>query len=151
MSVTDTTAHGNTGSFTHGAKPGIKPASSWILVKFITAEPQGEPPKDKHFSSLSLPGPQPSVLPLPGQSSTRTFSASPSPLTHPSITYNPALVSMTQSAPDKVPAASFSLSPFCKALGSPCSPCPRPCPAPKDVLPAWLAAPSQPSGLLANP
>ena len=40
--VTYTTAHGNTGSFTHGAGPGIEPASSWVLVGFVTAEPQGE-------------------------------------------------------------------------------------------------------------
>ena len=24
--------------FTHGARPGIKPESSWILVRFVTAE-----------------------------------------------------------------------------------------------------------------
>ena len=30
-----TTAHGNAGSLTHWARPGIKPASSWILVRFV--------------------------------------------------------------------------------------------------------------------
>ena len=40
MSATYATAHSNTRSLTHWAKPGIKPASSWILVGFITAEPQ---------------------------------------------------------------------------------------------------------------
>ena len=40
MSVTYTTAHGNTGSLTHGAGPGIKPKSSWILIRFISTEPQ---------------------------------------------------------------------------------------------------------------
>ena len=34
------TAHGNTGSLTHWARPEIKPTSSWILVRFISAEPQ---------------------------------------------------------------------------------------------------------------
>ena len=29
-----TTAHGNAGSLTHWVRPGIKPASSWILVSF---------------------------------------------------------------------------------------------------------------------
>ena len=37
-----TIAHGNTGSLTHSVGPGIKPASSWILVWFVTAEPQLE-------------------------------------------------------------------------------------------------------------
>ena len=39
-----TTAHGNTGSLTHGARPGIKPSSSWLLVRFVTTEPQWEFP-----------------------------------------------------------------------------------------------------------
>ena len=30
--VTYTTAHSNAGSLTHGARPGMEPASSWILV-----------------------------------------------------------------------------------------------------------------------
>ena len=34
-----TTAHGNTGSLTHLARPGIEPASSWILVRFLSAVP----------------------------------------------------------------------------------------------------------------
>ena len=37
-SVTYTTAHGNARSLTHLARPGIKPASSWILG-FVSAEP----------------------------------------------------------------------------------------------------------------
>ena len=35
-------AHGNTGSLVHCARPGIEPASSWILVRFISPEPQQE-------------------------------------------------------------------------------------------------------------
>ena len=39
-SATYTTTHGNAGSLTHWARPGIEPTSSWILVRFVTAEPQ---------------------------------------------------------------------------------------------------------------
>ena len=42
MSMTYTTAHSNAGSLTHCMRPGIKPASSWMLVRFITTEPQRE-------------------------------------------------------------------------------------------------------------
>ena len=31
-----TIAHGNTGSLTHWARPGIEPTFSWIQVKFVT-------------------------------------------------------------------------------------------------------------------
>ena len=41
-SVAYTTAHGNTGSPTHWARPGIEPTCSWILVGFIYAAPQQE-------------------------------------------------------------------------------------------------------------
>ena len=34
------TAHGNARSLTHWARPGIEPASSWILVRFVSAEPR---------------------------------------------------------------------------------------------------------------
>ena len=44
MSATYTRAHSNTGSLTHWAKPGIKPASPWIPVRFISAEPWQEFP-----------------------------------------------------------------------------------------------------------
>ena len=36
-SVTYTTAHGNTKPFTHWARPGIEPTTSWNLVRFISA------------------------------------------------------------------------------------------------------------------
>ena len=42
MSVTYATAHGNNGSLTHWARPGIEPASSCIPVGFVTTEPQQE-------------------------------------------------------------------------------------------------------------
>ena len=34
-----TTAHGNDGSLTHCARPGIEPVSSWVLVGFVTTAP----------------------------------------------------------------------------------------------------------------
>ena len=37
-----TTAHDNAGSLTHGERPGIKPASSWILVRFVSTDTQCE-------------------------------------------------------------------------------------------------------------
>ena len=33
--MTYTTAHGNAGSLTHGVRPGIEPASSWILSQVL--------------------------------------------------------------------------------------------------------------------
>ena len=42
LSMTYTTAPGNAGSLTHRVRPGIKPASSWILVRLVTVEPQKE-------------------------------------------------------------------------------------------------------------
>ena len=41
-SVTYTTAHDNARSLAHWTRPGIKPASSWILVRFVSAEPWQE-------------------------------------------------------------------------------------------------------------
>ena len=35
-----TTAHSNARSLTHSARPGIKLSSSWILVNFVSTEPQ---------------------------------------------------------------------------------------------------------------
>ena len=40
-----TPTQGNAGYLTHWARPGIKPESSWILVKFFTTEPQQELPR----------------------------------------------------------------------------------------------------------
>ena len=44
VSATYTTAHDNAISLTHSERPGIEPASSWIVVGFVTAEPQWELP-----------------------------------------------------------------------------------------------------------
>ena len=41
-SATYTAAHGNTGSLTHQGRPGIKPATSRFLVRFISTAPQWE-------------------------------------------------------------------------------------------------------------
>ena len=35
-------SHSNAGSLTHRSRPGIKTASSWILVQFLTTETQEE-------------------------------------------------------------------------------------------------------------
>uniref|UniRef100_A0A8D1PEQ8 von Willebrand factor A domain-containing protein 8 n=1 Tax=Sus scrofa TaxID=9823 RepID=A0A8D1PEQ8_PIG len=37
-----TTAHSNAGSLTHWVRPGMEAVSSWMLVRFISAEPQQE-------------------------------------------------------------------------------------------------------------
>ena len=50
-SVTYTTAHGNAGSLTHWATPELEPASSQILVRFITAEPRWELPLSVSLST----------------------------------------------------------------------------------------------------
>ena len=39
-SATNTTAPSNARSFPHQARPGIEPASSWILVRFFPTQPQ---------------------------------------------------------------------------------------------------------------
>ena len=44
--VTSTTAHGNTRSLTHWVRPGTEPASSWMLVRFVSIEPRWELPCD---------------------------------------------------------------------------------------------------------
>ena len=42
VSATNTTAHGNTGSLTHWARPRMEPATSWFLVGFISTVPWRE-------------------------------------------------------------------------------------------------------------
>ena len=43
-SMTCTTVHSNARSLTHGARPGIEPATSWLLIRFVSAAPQQELP-----------------------------------------------------------------------------------------------------------
>jgi len=59
-SATHTTAHGNAGSLTHGARPGIESATLWLLVGFVNHwATTGTPNRDflndcvKHTSELS--------------------------------------------------------------------------------------------------
>ena len=42
MSATYTTVYGNPRSLTHWARPWIKPATSWLLVGFVSTVPQWE-------------------------------------------------------------------------------------------------------------
>ena len=44
-SATFTTAHGNAGFLTHWVRPGIKPATSWFLVRFVN-----------HWAMMGTPG-----------------------------------------------------------------------------------------------
>ena len=44
VSVTYSAACDNTRSLTHWVGSGMEPESSWTLVRFVTAEPQWEPP-----------------------------------------------------------------------------------------------------------
>ena len=48
-SSTYISAHGIDESLTHWARPGIEPASSWILVGFVTAQPPRELPEIDFF------------------------------------------------------------------------------------------------------
>ena len=43
--------HGNTRSLTHWATPGIEPATSWFLVRFVSTTPQREFPNPNEFKS----------------------------------------------------------------------------------------------------
>ena len=45
--VCDNTAHGDARTLTHWERPGIEPASSWILFRFVSTGPQWELPKYK--------------------------------------------------------------------------------------------------------
>ena len=42
--MTYTTAHGNTGSLTHWARPEMEPTTSWFLVRFVSTAPWWELP-----------------------------------------------------------------------------------------------------------
>ena len=47
-----TTAPGSAGSLTHWARPGIEPATSWLLVGFISNVPQWELPQAVVFKQM---------------------------------------------------------------------------------------------------
>ena len=57
-SLTYFTAHGNAGYLTHWARPEIESTSSWVIVGFITTEPQWE--LQRHISKV----PQFSLFPI---------------------------------------------------------------------------------------
>ena len=60
-SATYTTTHGNAGSLTPWARPGIEPTTSWFLIGFISTTPQGELP-NKLFKCSSSFNPLRSVF-----------------------------------------------------------------------------------------
>ena len=51
-SATYTTAHGNTRSITHWARPGMEPVSSWILVGFVNHWATTGTPKLKFWAEI---------------------------------------------------------------------------------------------------
>ena len=63
-SVTYTTAHGNTWSLTHWARPRIEPVSSWMLVEFVNhwAMMGTLPSQRNNFRTLQF-GPKMTLLP----------------------------------------------------------------------------------------
>ena len=52
--ATYNTAPRNAGSLTHRERPGIKPASSWILARFVSTAPQRVLPQPKFLFNLLL-------------------------------------------------------------------------------------------------
>ena len=51
VSATYTTAHGNARSLTHWARPGIIPATSWFLVRFINQWATAKTPRNSSLES----------------------------------------------------------------------------------------------------
>ena len=62
MSVTYSTAHSNVGSLPQWVRPGMEPASSWLLIRCVSAEPRRALPPFYNsvtlgkFAFLALPG-----------------------------------------------------------------------------------------------
>jgi len=56
------TSHGNAGSLTHWARPGIKPASSWMPVRFVNCQAMTGTPNSGNFSSISSNFPPSSLI-----------------------------------------------------------------------------------------
>ena len=82
MSETYTTAHHNAGLWIYWARPGIKPTTSWFLVRFISTTPWWELPwpvfSFTKSSNPCLEGPgHPTPCPISPRNS---FSAVPMPL-----------------------------------------------------------------------
>ena len=55
MSVAHITAHGNTRSLTHWPRPGIEPATSSFLVRFVSAVPRWELQLEHFYYSIKKP------------------------------------------------------------------------------------------------
>ena len=53
-SATYTTAHGNTGSITHWARPGVEPETSWFLVGFVNHCAKTGTPYSPYFHISTL-------------------------------------------------------------------------------------------------
>ena len=53
-SVTCATAHGDARALTHWGRPGMEPATSWLLIGFVSAAPRWELPGDS-FSYSNFP------------------------------------------------------------------------------------------------
>ena len=56
LCVSRAAIHNNARPLTHRVRPGIKPMSSWILVRFVTAKSQQELPPLRVFMQVSLVG-----------------------------------------------------------------------------------------------
>ena len=72
-------SHSNTESLTHWVRPGIEPATSWFLVRFVSTAPQQELWKKVMFTvfsgcSVKLANPVKSSLPIPACWSSKQFS-----------------------------------------------------------------------------
>ena len=117
-------AHGNARSLTHWVRPGIKPASSWILVGLATTEPQCELPCllflmlvvglgfcYRHLLGGSRHSPGDMVL-VSGKE--RDFSLSTQPSSHPEDT----LLSLLTLCPHILSFFFFFLMAFPLAFGS---------------------------------
>ena len=58
-SAVSVAAQDNTGSLIHGARPGMDPPSSRILVRFVTVEPQRELQLMSYIDTIQIKHPKP--------------------------------------------------------------------------------------------
>ena len=78
LSTTSTSIHGNIRSLTHWARAEIKPALSWLLVGFITAEPHQELPYLNFYLFFVFFGCACGMQKFPGQGSNLHHRTDPS-------------------------------------------------------------------------
>ena len=62
-------AHGNAGSLTQRARPGMEPAASWFLVGFVSAALRQELPRNGFLFLFVQPQPRHVEVPRPGTES----------------------------------------------------------------------------------